>query len=214
MPFIYSVSFLFSSPSKANVLLIVWQILAALFALIIFNLLKFLDKDSHFVSDAFDTVCLFLLPSYAMATALVKLALHDPLYAEYKDLMAVNPEIAAQIRNTLFAWDNIGKLWVCMLAFGILSSILFMALQFKSIRKQISQIWDIGTTRKGKVDNSKLPLGYCPQFDALLMDLTGRETLEILAQMHGYTRYKDKATMILESVGMKSQADKLVRYYR
>ncbi|PAV55957.1 hypothetical protein WR25_13420 [Diploscapter pachys] len=54
MPFIYSVSFLFSSPSKANVLLIVWQILAALFALIIFNLLKYLDKDSHFVSNAFD----------------------------------------------------------------------------------------------------------------------------------------------------------------
>ena len=31
-----------------------------------------------------------------------------------------------------------------------------MALQFKFIRKHISQIWDIMATRKGKVDNSKL----------------------------------------------------------
>ena len=62
------------------------------------------------------------------------------------------------------------------------------------------------------------------------MDLTGRETLEvhlfpifctknylhfqILAQMHGYIRYKNKAIMILESVGLVSHADKLVRYYR
>ncbi|PAV78707.1 hypothetical protein WR25_10459 isoform B [Diploscapter pachys] len=310
MPFIYSVSFLFSSPSKAsilirsfqlfnvslqaNVLLIVWQILAALFALIIFNLLKYLYKESNFLSDAFDTACLFLLPSYAMATALVKLAIHDPLYAEYKDLMAVNPEIAAKFRSSLLAWDNIGKLWVCMLAFGILSSILFMALQFKSIRKQISQIWDIGTTRKGKqssqvtasvqdiiIDEQALlnkkntaidvNSGVHPDTDkyALITDdlvkkygsfaavnelslavkegecfgllgvngagkttafnmLTGqtfatsgtakidkRDVTDhiIMAQMHGYSHYKDKAKVILESVEMVPQADKLVRYY-
>lgn len=62
------------------------------------------------------------------------------------------------------------------------------------------------------------------------MDLTGRETLEvyifpifctknglhfqILAQMHGYTSYTEKAKVILESVGMLPHADKLVRYYR
>ena len=57
----------------------------------------------------FQTVCLLLLPSYATATALIKLALHDPLYAEYKDLIAMNPQIAVQIRNTLLEWDNIGK---------------------------------------------------------------------------------------------------------
>ena len=57
----------------------------------------------------FQTVCLLLLPSYAMATALVKLALHDPLYAAYKDMIAANPQIGAQLRDTLFAWDNIGK---------------------------------------------------------------------------------------------------------
>ena len=54
-------------------------------------------------------MCLLLLPSYATATALIKLALHDPLYAAYKDMIAVNPQIAVQIRNTLLEWDNIGK---------------------------------------------------------------------------------------------------------
>ena len=37
---------------------------------------------------------------------------------------------------------------------------------------------------------------------------------QILAQMHGYSHYKDKAKVILESVGMLPHADKLVRYYR
>ncbi|PAV58207.1 hypothetical protein WR25_26668 [Diploscapter pachys] len=71
-----------------------------------------------------------------------------------------------------------------------------------------------GTAKINKKDViDHIPLGYCPQFDALLMDLTGRETLEILAQMHGYSHYKDKAKVILESVGMLPHADKLVRYY-
>uniref|UniRef100_A0A0N4XAX0 ABC transporter domain-containing protein n=1 Tax=Haemonchus placei TaxID=6290 RepID=A0A0N4XAX0_HAEPC len=30
-------------------------------------------------------------------------------------------------------------------------------------------------------------VGYCPQYDALYMDLTPREHLEILAGFHGYT---------------------------
>ena len=37
---------------------------------------------------------------------------------------------------------------------------------------------------------------------------------QILAQMHGYIHYKNKATVILESVGLVSHANKLVRYYR
>ena len=57
----------------------------------------------------FQTVCLLLLPSYAMATALIKLALYDPVYAAYKDVIAVDPQIGAQLRGTLFEWDNIGK---------------------------------------------------------------------------------------------------------
>lgn len=59
----------------------------------------------------------------------------------------------------------------------------------------------------------QISIGYCPQFDALLLDLTGRECLEILAQMHGFENYQAKAELILECVGMQAHADKLVRYY-
>ncbi|VDO19945.1 unnamed protein product [Haemonchus placei] len=37
-----------------------------------------------------------------------------------------------------------------------------------------------GTARIGEQDVTKqLCIGYCPQFDALLSDLTGRESLEV-----------------------------------
>ncbi|EYC32562.1 hypothetical protein Y032_0003g1656 [Ancylostoma ceylanicum] len=37
-----------------------------------------------------------------------------------------------------------------------------------------------GTARINKRDvTEQIPIGYCPQFDALMLDLTGRETLEV-----------------------------------
>ena len=57
-------------------------------------------------------------------------------------------------------------------------------------------------------------LGYCPQFDALLLDLSGRETLEILAGLHGYRNPGKKAEQVLRRVGMETKGDKLVRNYR
>ncbi|VDM79756.1 unnamed protein product, partial [Strongylus vulgaris] len=40
VPFVYTVSFMFSSPSKANVLLIIWQLVAAFAAMIVLFLLS------------------------------------------------------------------------------------------------------------------------------------------------------------------------------
>ncbi|KAK5983194.1 hypothetical protein GCK32_002794, partial [Trichostrongylus colubriformis] len=57
-----------------------------------------------------------------------------------------------------------------------------------------------------------IPIGYCPQFDALLLDLTGRETLEILARMHGFPSPREIVELLLQSVSMEDQADKLLRY--
>lgn len=41
MPFVYAVSFIFSSPSKANVLLIIWQLVAAFAAMLVVFILGF-----------------------------------------------------------------------------------------------------------------------------------------------------------------------------
>ncbi|CAI5445254.1 unnamed protein product [Caenorhabditis angaria] len=68
-------------------------------------------------------------------------------------------------------------------------------------------------TLGGKDVTERVPIGYCPQFDALLLDLTGREILEILGQMHGFSNYREKADIILDCVGMQKQSNKLIRYY-
>ncbi|CAI5453900.1 unnamed protein product [Caenorhabditis angaria] len=65
----------------------------------------------------------------------------------------------------------------------------------------------------GKNVTERIGIGYCPQFDSVLLDLTGREILEILAQMHGFINYHQKADIILESIGMQKQSNKLIRYY-
>ncbi|KAL6725312.1 hypothetical protein Aduo_007373 [Ancylostoma duodenale] len=71
-----------------------------------------------------------------------------------------------------------------------------------------------GTARIDKRDvTEQIPIGYCPQFDALMLDLTGRETLEILACMHGFPKPKELAELVLHAVGMVDHADKLIRYY-
>ncbi|KAK6034386.1 ABC transporter, ATP-binding protein [Cooperia oncophora] len=70
-----------------------------------------------------------------------------------------------------------------------------------------------GTARIDKRDvTEQIPIGYCPQFDALLLDLTGREALKILARMHGFPDPDEITNIVLRSVGMEGHADKLIRY--
>ena len=65
------------------------------------------------------------------------------------------------------------------------------------------------------VDIRKMPpIGYCPQFDALASDLTGRQTLTILGQLNGFADVADRVDSVLESIHMHPQADKLVLHYR
>ncbi|GMT18917.1 hypothetical protein PFISCL1PPCAC_10214, partial [Pristionchus fissidentatus] len=58
------------------------------------------------------------------------------------------------------------------------------------------------------VVDDNVRMGYCPQVDALLPQLTGRQTLEILAALHGYMNASAKCTAILRAVGMEEHADK------
>ncbi|GMS88451.1 hypothetical protein PENTCL1PPCAC_10626, partial [Pristionchus entomophagus] len=58
------------------------------------------------------------------------------------------------------------------------------------------------------VVDENVRMGYCPQADALLPELTGRQVLEILAALHGYVDARTKCTAILRAVGMEEHADK------
>ncbi|CAI5445252.1 unnamed protein product [Caenorhabditis angaria] len=288
VPFIYAVSSIFESPSKANVLLVIWQVVISGAAMIFTLVLKFLINLDESLVDFIQNLCLFFLPSYAFGTAIV----------------TIN-SIGLLDQINLLDWDILGKNAVFMALFGISASILFVILQFKVVRKTLSQILSIRKANcnnvepiydelprcdgveieKEKVKNAnpseyallvrdlskqfgrftavnqlnlavdqkecfgllgingagktttfniltgqsfatngeamiggkdvteQIAIGYCPQFDALLLDLTGREILEILGQMHGFKKYQEKAELVLECVGMRQNADKLCRYY-
>jgi len=57
------------------------------------------------------------------------------------------------------------------------------------------------------------PIGYCPQFDALAMDLTGREILTLLGRLNGFLNVSERVECILESIQMLPQANKLTMHY-
>lgn len=288
VPFIYAVSFLFQSPSKANVMLIIWQVVISGAALLaVFVIFMIFEIDSSIKSILMNCF-LFLLPSYAFGSAIITINTYGVF-----------------LQDGLMDWDHCGKNAVLMAAFGVCSFALFVILQFKVVRRFISQVWTIrrsahnnvqpmigelpvcnsveeertrvhntnpgtlalavndltktfgrftavndlclavdqkecfgllgvngagktttfniltgqsfatsGDARIGGHDVTEhISIGYCPQFDALMLDLTGRECLEILAQMHGFEKYKEKAELILECVGMQAHGDKLVRFY-
>lgn len=54
--------------------------------------------------------------------------------------------------------------------------------------------WVRGVSVKNDLSNVHKIIAYCPQFDALLDDLTGRETLEIFGLLHGI-RHTDVASI-------------------
>uniref|UniRef100_A0A915E7R5 ABC transporter domain-containing protein n=1 Tax=Ditylenchus dipsaci TaxID=166011 RepID=A0A915E7R5_9BILA len=56
-------------------------------------------------------------------------------------------------------------------------------------------------------------IGYCPQFDALPLDLTGRETLLLLARLNGFVDAAERVDRVLFAIHMADHANKLVQYY-
>ncbi|XGW14102.1 hypothetical protein V3C99_000419 [Haemonchus contortus] len=283
VPLIYAISFIFSSPSKANVFLILWQLVAAyaaMMSVVFFTLGEMIQSQ---FSEMIKSLFLCLLPSFALGNATVTVGI-----------------AAAEkfLPDMLWEWDVLGKSITLMLVFGCFSSLLFLTFQFKVVRYCWFLFWDqrknhsrvahednekaeaeervdvvqfsddlalevkdlckmygdlravdgltlsvrnsecfgllgangagktttfdiltgqsfatSGTARIGKKDVTKqICIGYCPQFDALLSDLTGRESLEILARMHGFPHPADITDVVLRVVGMTNHADKLVRY--
>ncbi|CAJ0567741.1 unnamed protein product, partial [Mesorhabditis spiculigera] len=62
----------------------------------------------------------------------------------------------------------------------------------------------------GELD-AAVPIGYCPQFDAVLLDLTGFESLELMACFHGYKEPRKIALEALQAVGMAKHGDHQLR---
>ncbi|GMT35886.1 hypothetical protein PFISCL1PPCAC_27183, partial [Pristionchus fissidentatus] len=71
-----------------------------------------------------------------------------------------------------------------------------------------------GTILIGEEDeNSECSIGYCPQFDALMEELSGKQNLVILAALHGYANPSKVADIVIECVGMTAHANKKSKNY-
>jgi len=76
------------------------------------------------------------------------------------------------------------------------------------------QFASAGTATVAGVDVVDAPaIGYCPQFDALPLELTGRQVLELLANLNGFPDVKSRVDMVLQCIQMREHADKCVRFY-
>lgn len=287
VPFVYAVSFLFSSPSKAIVILFLWQLVAAFAAMLVMTIISHAVTLDPTIADILRSILLFVLPSFAFGNA----------------IMTVGTSSASKIPpQMLWEWNMLGKNMTLMLIFGCFSAMLFVLFQFKSVRYCWHQVWDLRFGRKdyGAVDRDEedsdvrrerisvqqhgddlalevkdlckmyghltavdgltmgvrngecfgllgvngagktttfdiltgqsfatagtayidkrdvteqIPIGYCPQFDALMLDFTGRESLKLIARMHGFLNVDEFVELALQNVGMVDHADKLVRYY-
>ena len=69
-------------------------------------------------------------------------------------------------------------------------------------------------TEKSRLRSHDL-IGYCPQFDALLSHLTGYETLELFARIHGYPEnvIPGLANQLIDRMSLRPHANKAVHTY-
>lgn len=55
------------------------------------------------------------------------------------------------------------------------------------------EVWIRGYSLKNEMNKIRKIIGYCPQFDALLVDMTGRETLEMFCLLRGIPKRRIKS---------------------
>lgn len=72
-----------------------------------------------------------------------------------------------------------------------------------------------GISIKNRMDKIHKRIGYCPQFDALLEDLTGRETLEIFCLLRGVpqSQIHNISTHLATELNFVKHMDKQVKAY-
>jgi ATP-binding cassette subfamily A (ABC1) protein 3 len=77
------------------------------------------------------------------------------------------------------------------------------------------EAWVDGISIKTNMNQVHQRIGYCPQFDALIEDLTGRETLKIFALLRGVPRSKiqEISEQLAEDLNFTKHLDKLTKAY-
>ncbi len=69
---------------------------------------------------------------------------------------------------------------------------------------------------RNEIKKVHINLGYCPQFDGVILEMTGRETLRMFARLRGIPEEEidDMADSLAESLIFTQHIDKQVKNYR
>ncbi|KHN77521.1 ABC transporter ced-7 [Toxocara canis] len=127
-PFVYVVSFLFDSSSRAYVALITYSAMVSIFAQILSMVLLAFLPDARPV---FNTACLLLLPSYTMSNGL---------------LIIVMSELAVMLLDhdgSIYDWDQLGRILTMMAVSGFIFWALLCAIQTQYVARLMHSIWRI-----------------------------------------------------------------------
>lgn len=75
------------------------------------------------------------------------------------------------------------------------------------------EAWIRGFSLKKEMNQIRKVIGYCPQFDALLLDMTGRETLEMYCLLRGIptNRIKSISVQLAADLNFLVHIDKKVK---
>lgn len=76
-------------------------------------------------------------------------------------------------------------------------------------------VWIRGKSMKGNMIGAQKSIGYCPQFDALMFDISGRENLKIFSLMRGIPRNEIDGIIekISKEFGFHVHLDKKIKAY-
>ncbi|CAI2343298.1 unnamed protein product [Caenorhabditis sp. 36 PRJEB53466] len=67
-------------------------------------------------------------------------------------------------------------------------------------------------TVSGENITNKPQIGYCPQFDAMMGQYSGRQCLRIMTRLQGYENSDEVVEMVLNCIGMTEHAEKLIKH--
>lgn len=75
--------------------------------------------------------------------------------------------------------------------------------------------WIRGLSLKNEMNQIHQIIGYCPQFDALILDMTGRETLEMFCLLRGIPKRRINAIsmQLASDLNFMSHIDKKVKEF-
>ncbi|CAJ0942947.1 unnamed protein product, partial [Mesorhabditis belari] len=198
LPSVYLLASFFTSAPRANSLITIYQTMGAYGSLLIISIVQsFTNWDPKILATILDDSDVVKEREIVDAHS-GKFALEvNTLVKHYGHFTALNRLTFAMKEAECFGLlgvNGAGK----TTTFGILTGEIFASSGSAFLGNQ--EITGI------------LTMGYCPQFDAYLQELTGKEVLWILATLYGYKYPAKKAHSILRAVLMEENGKKQLKH--